>query len=98
MKRFRARYAEELAKVEAELTDILVNIAEADFLAQYLGDQPEIQELRQHKADIEAKETRRQRLGQIIERLDQYTPQQRQINVPAPNQAGAAAKPPIKRY
>jgi hypothetical protein len=103
MKRFRQRYADELAKLEASLTEIITNLAEADFLAQYLGEQPEIQELRAHKAEIEALETRRQRLGKIIERLDQYTPQQKSVNLPPPNQtpAGGSATPKpggIKRY
>jgi F0F1-type ATP synthase alpha subunit len=101
MKRFRQRYADELAKIEAEMTEILTNLAEADFLAQYLGEQAEIQELRARKADIEAKEVRRQRLGKIIERLDQYTPQQKSVSLPPPNQtpAGGSPKPGgIKRY
>jgi hypothetical protein len=88
MKRFRQRYAEELVKLEGSLTEIITNLAEADFLAQYLGEQPE---------------TRRQRLGKIIERLDQYTPQQKSVTVPPPNQtpAGGTATPKpggIKRY
>ena len=103
MKRFRTRYAEELEKLDAELTEILTNLAEADFLVQYLGEQPEIGELRARKAEVEVKERRRQYLGKIIERLDQYTPQQKPVAVPPPNATpaggSAAAKPGgIKRY
>jgi F0F1-type ATP synthase alpha subunit len=101
MKRFRQHYAEELTKLEAEMTEIMTNLAEADFLAQYLGEQAEIQELRARKGEVEAKETRRQRLGKIIERLDQYTPQQKSVAVAPPIQAPAdgSAKPGgIKRY
>src|SRR2546430_1570630 len=46
MKRFRTRYAEELVKLDAELTEILTSLAEADFLVQYLGEQPELVEMR----------------------------------------------------
>jgi hypothetical protein len=104
MKRFRVKYADELTKVEAELTDVLINLAEADFLAQYLGEQPEIIDLRKRKPDVENLEKRRSYLRKIIERLDQYTPQLKPVTVAPPNAAGAgapaAAQRPggIKRY
>jgi hypothetical protein len=105
MKRFRHRYTEELTKVEAELTEALTHVAEADFLAQYLGEQPEIIELRKGKEDAERLQKRRIYLKKIIARLDEYTPQQKPITVPVPSVgtpqgAGSAAARPggIKRY
>lgn len=100
MKRFRHKYAEELTKVEADLTDVLTAIAEADFLAQYLGEQPEIKELKKRQAEIETLQQRRLYLGKIIERLDQYTPAEKPVAVPAPSGVGGAAPKPggIKRY
>jgi hypothetical protein len=101
MKRFRAKYADELTKVEADLTDVLTAIAEAEFLAQYLGEQPEIKELKKRQAEVETLQQRRLYLGKIIDRLDQYTPQEKPLNVPVPSGAGAvpAQKPGgIKRY
>jgi hypothetical protein len=103
MKRFRVKYADELTKVESELTDVLVALAEADFLAQYLGEQPEIVELRKRKPDVENLEKRRSYLRKIIDRLDQYTPQLKPVAVTPPNAAGGAAAAPqrpggIKRY
>ena len=103
MKRFRVKYADELTKVEGDLTDVLTALAEADFLAQYLGEQPEIVELRKRKPDVETLEKRRTYLRKIIERLDQYTPQLKPVIVAPPNAGGsgaAAAQRPggIKRY
>jgi hypothetical protein len=108
LKRFRHRYMEELGKVEAELTEALTHVAEADFLAQYLGEQPEIVELRKGKEDAERLQKRRIYLKKIIARLDEYTPQQKPVSVPipsvgtAPGAAGAGTAVPrpggIKRY
>ena len=102
MKRFRHKYAEELTKLEAELTDVLTAIAEADFLAQYLGEQPEIKELKKRQAEVEALQQRRLYLGKIIDRLDQYTPQEKPVAVPVPSGAGTVGGAPkpggIKRY
>ncbi|MBA3936128.1 MAG: hypothetical protein H0X38_01575 [Planctomycetes bacterium] len=103
MKRFRVKYAEELGKLDQELTDVLTALAEADFLSQYLGEQPEIVDLRKRKTDVEALEKRRQYLSKIIERLDQYTPQQKSVSVAPPNM-GTGAQPArpggggLKRY
>ncbi len=97
LKRFRAKYGDELTKLEAEMQEILLSVAEADFLTQYLGEQPEIAELRAKKSELEIKEKRRQYLGKIIDRLDQSIPQQQPVNVPAPS--GAGAKPTgVRRY
>jgi hypothetical protein len=99
LKRFRARYGEELKKIELELTDALTAIAEADFLVAYLGEQPEVVELRSRKPEAEKLERRRQYLGMIIERLDQVIPQQPAVSVPAPTGVGGAgAKPGVRRY
>ncbi len=109
MKRFRLKYGDELTKVETEMQAILTNMAEAEFLGQYLGEQPEVVELKKRKADLEQLERRRQLLGQIIERLDKYTPPQQAVTVAPPNPGGRTApagsgaakqqQPPgIKRY
>ncbi|MBN8526670.1 MAG: hypothetical protein J0M02_15155 [Planctomycetes bacterium] len=95
LKRVRERYQDELTKVEAEITDILTAAAEADFLAQYLGDQPEVKELRARKPDAEAKEKRRQYLIALIERLEAVIPKQPEVK---PALAGAAKPGGIKRY
>lgn len=97
LKRLRAVYADELAGLEVEILEILTNLAEADFLAQYLGDQPEVVALRARKAEVETKEKRRQYLGKLIERLDQCIPEQPAVTVPAPNAPGAA-KSSLRRY
>lgn len=102
MKRFRHKYAEELTKIESDLSDVLTAIAEAEFLAQYLGEQPEIKELKKRQAEVETLQQRRLYLGKIIDRLDQYTPQEKPVAVPVPSGAGLAGGAPkpggIKRY
>jgi len=95
LKRTREGYQEELTKVEAEITDILTACAEADFLAQYLGDQPEVKEMRAKKPEAEAKEKRRQYLLALIERLDAVIPKQPEVK---PTLAGAGKPAGIKRY
>lgn len=95
LKRTREGYQEELTKVEAEITDILTACAEADFLAQYLGDQPEVKEMRAKKPEAEAKEKRRQYLLVLIERLDAVIPKQPEVK---PTLAGAGKPAGIKRY
>ncbi len=98
LKRFRTRYGEELAKVEAEMESILTSLAEADYLAQFLGDQPEVVELRKRKAEAELLEKRRQYLGKIIDRLDQVIPPQAAVNVPPPAGAGGGRGGNVRRY
>lgn len=95
LKRTRESYQEELTKVEAEITDILTACAEADFLAQYLGDQPEVKEMRAKKPEAEAKEKRRQYLLALIERLDAVIPKQPEVK---PTLAGAGKPAGIKRF
>lgn len=102
LKRFRTTYQEELAKVETELTDILTSLAEADFIGAYLGDQPEVIELRARKVDVEKLERRRQHIGQIMERLLQIIPKQAELHVPPPAaggvRGGGAGGGNVRRY
>lgn len=96
LKRARERYQEDLTKVESELTDILTACAEADFIAQYLGDQPEVKEMRAKKPEAEGKEKRRQYLIALIERLDAVIPKQADIKAPVPGAGGKSAG--LKRF
>ncbi len=96
LKRARERYQEDLTTVESELTDILTACAEADFIAQYLGDQPEVKEMRAKKPEAEAKEKRRQYLIALIERLDAVIPKQAEIKAPVPGSGGKSAG--VKRF
>lgn len=99
LKRFRERYAEELTKLELDMTDILTARAEAEFMAKYLGDQPEVVELRQRVKELDAKEKRRQYLGMIIDRLDAVLPKQAPVNVAAPvAPAGSSKAAGVRRY
>jgi hypothetical protein len=91
LKRLRKIYGDELAKVEAELTDILTAVAEAEYLVQYVGDQPEVKALRGRGSETERLEQRRQYLGKLIERLDAVTPQQKEVKAPLPNAVGGSA-------
>lgn len=93
LKRVRERYVEELARIEAEITEILTACAEADHLAHYLGEQPEVTELRAKRPEAEVKEKRRQYLQKLVERLDQVIPKQPDIKVPVPGAGVAGAKP-----
>ena len=70
IKRFRAKYSDELTETEAKLMALLTAAAEADFLAQYLGEQPELKEARGRKDEIEVLTRRRDYLGQLIDRAD----------------------------
>jgi hypothetical protein len=100
MKRFRARYADELSKLEATLTEMLTQVAEAEFLMPYLGEQPELVEQRKRKDEADVLQKRRNYLYKIIARLDEYTPQQKPITTQAPGSGGAQAPRPgsMKRY
>lgn len=104
MKRLRTRYAGQLAEVEEQLVQILTSLQEAEFLSQYVGDQPEIVELRQRQGDCDKLEKRRAYLAALIERLDAYTPKQAEVKPslggeasrPAPGQAGKPTS--FRRY
>lgn len=99
LKRFRAKYQEEVATIEAELGEILTALAEAEFLGQYLGEQPEITALKGRKPEADKLEKRRQHISLIIDRLDQIIPKQTEVKVPVP---GTAPRPPagsgVRRY
>jgi hypothetical protein len=100
LKRFRARYTEELAAIEAEMQEIMTSLAEADYLVQFLGEQPEVVELRARRAELEVKDKRRQYLGKLLDRLDQCIPEQPAMNVPPPagNVGSSSQKVPVRRY
>lgn len=95
LKRVRERYQEEQTKLEVEITEILTACAEADHLAQYLGEQPEVAELRAKKPEAEAKEKRRQYVLKLIERLDAVIPKVPDVKAPAP---GAGKPAGVRRY
>jgi len=88
LKRTRELYQTELKKTEAELTDILVACAEADYIAQYVGEQPEVKELRAKKPEVEAREKRRQYLIALIERLESVIPKQPEVKPSLPSTGG----------
>ena len=95
LKRVRERYQEELTKLEADITEVLTACAEADHLAQYLGEQPEVAELRAKRPEAEAKEKRRQYVQKLIERLESIIPKQPDVKAPVP---GAGGKAGLRRY
>jgi hypothetical protein len=97
LKRFRHLYAEELAKIEAEMQNLLINLAEADYMAAFIGEQPEVVSLRASKVALEEKEKRRQTLGKLLERLDQTIPEQVPVAV-SPPMASSSQKLPVRRY
>jgi hypothetical protein len=97
LKRFRHLYADELTKIEAEMQNLLINLAEADYMAAFIGEQPEVVTLRASKSALEDKEKRRQTLGKLLERLDQMIPEQAPVAV-APPSASSTQKLPIRRF
>ena len=97
LKRYRHLYAEELAKVEAEVQNILTALAEADYMAGFIGEQPEVGALRSAKAQLEEREKRRQTLGKLIERLDQIIPEQPSISANPPV-GSTSQKVPVRRF
>ena len=96
LKRFRRKYGEEIEKVEASLVEIMTAIAEADYMVQYVGEQPEVKELRSRKAEIDVLEARRQYLGKLIDRLDAVIPSQPEVHAPLPGAAGGRSG--VRRY
>src|SRR5580693_4970467 len=85
LKRFQIKYRDEMTKIEIQIGEILTSLAEADFVAQYLGEQPEVMEMRARKAELDGLEKRRQYLGKLLERLDQCIPAQPEIALSPPN-------------
>ncbi|MEK7412869.1 MAG: hypothetical protein AAB263_06095 [Planctomycetota bacterium] len=100
LKRVRDHYQEELSVVENDLTEILTRCAEADFIAQYLGEQPEIAEMRARKSEAEAKEKRRQYLLKLIDRLSQVIPKQPELKptLPTGGPAKGGSASGLRRY
>ena len=76
LKRYRNRYGDALQEVEVEITTIKTQLAEFEFAVQYLGEQPEVQELKDRAGELEKLEQRRQHLGMLVDRLNQVIPQQ----------------------
>ncbi len=57
--------------------------------------------MKKRQAEVETLQQRRLYLGKIIDRLDQYTPQEKAVAVPVPSGGAAAGAPKpggIKRY
>lgn len=86
LKRFQQQYKEELEEVEAKLADLLRSHAEADFLVQYLGEQPEVLKLKETQDEAAKLEQRRQHLGALLDRLEQVVPKQADVALKAPAQ------------
>ena len=87
LKRYRKVYGDELTQIETRMTEILISIADADYLATFLGDQPEVTALRAHQAELATLETRRAYLGKIIDRLASVVPAQADVKPPPPSGA-----------
>lgn len=99
LKRFRKKYDDELALLDAQQTEILTALQEADFMTQYVGEQPEVKEMRGRKAELDVIEARRQYLGKLIDRLDAVIPAQPDVHAPVPNGSNAGgARPSMRRY
>ena len=100
LKRLRKRYGDEVERVEASVVEILTAVAEAEFLTQYVGEQPEVKELRARKAELETLELRRQYLSKLIDRLDAVTPDQPDVKAPPPSGVHPAqpARSGLRRY
>ena len=98
LKRFRKKYGDELTALDAQVTEILTAIQEADFMVQYVGEQPEVKELRARKAELDALEARRIYLGKLLDRLDAVIPAQPEVHAPIPNGSSSAQRPGLRRY
>jgi transketolase len=94
LKRVREQYQEELTKIEGELIEFLTRAQEADLIAAYLGEQPEVKALRPDPKEVETRQRRRDHLGQILERLDAVVKELPAVQAPPPG----GGKPGIRRY
>ena len=86
LKRFQQQYKDELEEIDAKLTELLRGHAEADFVVQYLGEQPEVLKLKENQEEVNKLEQRRQHLGALLERLEQVVPKQADVALQAPAQ------------
>jgi hypothetical protein len=99
LKRYRKKYGDELAALDGQEIEILTAIQEADFMTQYVGEQPEVKELRARKTELDVIVARRQYLGKLIDRLDAVIPAQPEVHAPLPNSsASSGARPGLRRY
>ena len=99
LKRYRKKYGDELAALDSQEIEILTAIQEADFMTQYVGEQPEVKELRARKTELDVIIARRQYLGKLIDRLDAVIPAQPEVHAPLPNSsASSGARPGLRRY
>jgi len=76
LKRFRQQYLEELERLDHDIRDIKTALAEYEFVVQYLGEQPEVLELKGREEELAQLEKRRAYLGKLLDRLDQSLPKQ----------------------
>lgn len=76
LKALRHRYGQEIEELERELRGLMIRQAESEFLAQYVGEQREVVEMRPDAAELEKLEKRRQHVTMLIERLDSVLPKQ----------------------
>lgn len=74
LKRFYNRYKEELETVETSIAEILTAHAQSEFLVQYLGEQPEVLELKGRDEELQKLQKRRAHIGMLIDRLEQVIP------------------------
>ena len=86
LKRFQQSYKAEMDELVAKLETHLRSHAEADFVAQYLGEQPEVLSLKSNQEEVAKLEQRRQHIAVIIDRLAQVIPKQDEIGLKPPAQ------------
>lgn len=80
LKRYHQRYSEELEQLDAEVTELRTRLAEYEFLVKFLGEQPEVVELRDQAERVEKLEARRQHVSKLLERLERHLPKDRVSN------------------
>jgi predicted DNA-binding antitoxin AbrB/MazE fold protein len=83
LKRFYKRYQDELTDLEDKIRDIKLALAEFEFVVQYLGEQPEVAELKAKQGEMDKLEARRVHIGKLIDRLEGSIPKQKGAERPA---------------
>lgn len=76
LKRFRQRFLDELDQLDGAIRSIKIELAEFDFVVQYLGEQPEVLQLKDRADELVKLNQRRDHLGKLLGRLDQVLPKQ----------------------